>query len=276
MTVGDTQPTQPLPDWTTAPPEPAPRRRRHVWPWIVAAVIVIGLAIAAWFVAEWMARGLVERTIREQVISHLALPADQEVDVTVEGAVIPQLIAGTLDDVTVSSDDVSIGEITGDVTVHAQGIAIRGDASAESATATVRLDESQVKALLSGVDGLPVDSLGLAAPDVTMSTELTFLGLSVPLSVALTPSAVDGEIVLTPSQLQLAGADVSAADLRDRFGSLADAVLKDWTVCIAEYIPAGMTLTGIAVEGDQVVADVDIDGRMISDPALQQNGTCDS
>lgn len=274
MSVGDTQPTQPLPDWSTAPPEP--RRRRHVWPWIVAAIIVIGLAVTAWFVAEWMARGLVERTIREQVISNLALPADQEVDVTVEGTVIPQLIAGTLEDVTVSSSDVAVGELSGDVTVHARGIAIRGDATADSVTATVHFDESQVKSLLSGVEGFPVDSLALAEPDVTMSTELSFLGLTVPISVALTPSAVDGDIVLTPAQLQLAGADISADEVRARFGSLADVVLKDWTVCIAEYIPAGMTLTGIAVEGDEVVADVDIDGSIMSDPTLQQNGTCES
>ncbi|WP_345802000.1 DUF2993 domain-containing protein [Microbacterium sp. AZCO] len=274
MTTGDTYPTQPLPDWAGAPPEP--RKRRSPWPWIIAAIIVVGLAVVAWFVAEWMAKGLVERTIRDQVITNLALPADQQVDVTVEGAVIPQLIAGTLDDVTVSSDGVTVGEVTGDVTVHAEGIAIRGDATADAATATVRLDETEVKKLLSGVQGFPVDSLGLAQPDVTMSTSLTFLGLSVPVGVSLTPSVADGALVLTPAQLQLAGADVSADDLRSRFGSIADAVLKDYTVCVAQYIPAGVTLTGIAVEGDHVVADVDIDGRIASDPALQQNGTCDA
>ncbi|MFH8250861.1 DUF2993 domain-containing protein [Microbacterium sp. B2969] len=272
MSTGDTYPTQPLPDWSTAPPEP--RKRRSPWPWIITALIVVGLAIAAWFVAEWMARGLVERTIREQVITNLALPADQQVDVTVEGTVIPQLIAGKLDSVTVSSDDVPVGEVTGDVTVHAHGIGIQGDATADSATATVRLDESQVKKLLSDVQGFPVDSLGLAQPDVTMSTNLTFLGLSVPVGVSLTPSVADGALVLTPSQLQLAGADVSADDLRSRFGSIADTVLKDYTVCIAQYIPAGITLTGVEVEGQDVVADVDIDGRIVSDPALQQNGTC--
>src|SRR3954453_12802176 len=120
MTVGDTQPTQPLPDWTTAPPEP--RRRHRAWPWILAAVIVVGLAVAAWFIGESIARGLVEKTIRDQVVTSLALPEDQPVDVTVAGTVIPQLIAGKLDDVTVSSDDVPIGQLQGDITVHAEGV----------------------------------------------------------------------------------------------------------------------------------------------------------
>ncbi|MEU1972397.1 DUF2993 domain-containing protein [Microbacterium sp. NPDC019599] len=271
MSAGDTHPTQPLPEWA---PAPAPRSRRSAWPWIISAVIVVGLAVAAWFIAEWVARGLVERTIREQIVTNLALPADQPIDVTVEGTVIPQLVVGELDDVTVSSQDVTIGSLTGDVTVHAQGIAIRGDAAADSAAASVRLDTQQLQTLLSGVEGFPTESVALAEPDVTMSTELSVFGLTIPVSVALTPSAVEGELVLTPARFQLAGADIAADDLRNRFGGVADVVLRDWTVCVAEYIPAGMTLASVSVEGEELIADVDIDGAIMSDPALQANGTC--
>lgn len=272
MTVGDTQPTRPLPEWTTTSPQP--RRRHRAWPWILAAVIVAGLAVAAWFIGESIARGIVEKTIRDQIVTNLALPADQQIDVQIAGPVIPQLIAGTFDDITVSSQDVPFDQLTGDVTVHATGIAFRGEATAESATGTVRLTEAQLKALLESVQDFPVDSLKLAAPDVTASTELTFLGITVPVGVSLTPSAADGDIVLTPTRLQVAGADVSADDLKSRFGGLADAVIKDYTVCIAQYIPAGMTLTDVSVEGDEVVADFDVDGRIASDPALQAPGTC--
>ena len=31
----------------------------------------------------------------------------------------------------------------------------------------------------------------------------------------------------------------------------------------------------MTVEGDQLVADFDIDGAIVSDPALQENGTCE-
>lgn len=275
MAAGDTQPTRPLPPMMLGAPPP-PRRRRRVWPWIVAAIVVAGVLVAAWFVAEAIARGIVERTVREQAITTLGLPEDQPIDVEVAGAVLPQLVGGSLDSITVASDDVTVGDLEGDITVHAEGIALRGEPVADSVTAAVRLDEEQLRRLVSGVDGFPVDSLGLAAPDVTVSTDLRFLGLTVPVGVALTPSAVDGDIVLSPSQLELAGSEVSADDLRDRFGALADTVLRDWTVCIAEYIPAGMTLTGIVVEGEEIIAEVDIDGRIVSDPDLQENGTCAS
>ncbi|MCR2810148.1 MULTISPECIES: DUF2993 domain-containing protein [unclassified Microbacterium] len=272
MTAAQTQPTEPLPEWAYT--EQAPRKRRRAWPWIVAVLVVAGLAVAAWFAGEWIARDIVTSAIRQQVITQLALPADQEVDVAVEGMVLPQLIAGSLDDVTIASDDVALGALVGDVTVRAQDIAIRGDAAAGAASATVVLDTEQLRSLLSTVEGFPAESVGLAEPNVTMTTELRLFGLALPIGVALTPGAVDGDIVLTPASLQLAGNDVSAEALRAQFGAVADTVLRDWTICIASYLPAGVRLAGISVTGEQVVADLDIDGAIVRDPALQQPGAC--
>lgn len=272
MTSNDVQPTQPLPDGAYL--EPASARRRRVWPWIVVLLIVGGLMVAAWFAAEAIARQLVTTTIREQVVSRLELPADQDVEVVVEGAVIPQLISGTLDEITVSSEDVVLEAFSGDVTVHAQDVPIRGDGPAGAASATVALDQAQLRTLLSTVENFPAESVGIAAPDVTMSTELNFFGITVPIGVALTPSAEEGDIVLTPASLQLAGAEITADALSERFGGIADAVTREWTVCIARYIPAGVTLSSIEVTGDQVVVDLDIDGAIISDEALQEPGVC--
>jgi hypothetical protein len=273
MTGRDTQPTQPIPDQWVAAAEPA-RRRRRAWPWLVAFAIVVGLAVVAWFAGEAIAKDIVTKTIREQVVTQLSLPADQEMQVDVASPVIPQLITGTLSEVTITSEDVPMESFVGDVTVHAEDIPIRGGGEMASGTATVVLTEEQVRTLMATVDGFPVESLGLEAPDITMSTELSVFGVSIPVAAALTPSAVGGDLVLTPASLQLAGAEIGAEDLRDRFGRLSETVLRDWTVCIAQYIPAGLTLTAVSVDGEQVVAEFDIDGAIISDPSLQENGTC--
>jgi hypothetical protein len=274
MTARDTQPTQPIPDQWVVAAEPPRRRRRRAWPWLIAFAIVVGLAVVAWFAGEAIAKDIVTKTIREQVVTQLSLPADQEMQVDVASPVIPQLITGTLSEVTITSEDVPMESFVGDVTVHAEGIPIRGGGEMGSGTATVVLTEEQVRTLMATVDGFPADSLGLEAPDITMSTELSVFGVSIPVAAALTPSAVGGDLVLTPASLQLAGAEIDAQDLRDRFGRLSETVLRDWTVCIAQYIPAGLTLTAVSVDGEQVVADFDIDGAIISDPSLQENGTC--
>lgn len=269
MSADDTQPTLPFGQW-----EPAePPQRRRVWPWIVAFVIVIGLAVAAWFLAEALARQFVSGVVRDQVRSQLALPADQPIDVDIPGAVIPQLIGGALGEITVASDDVEVGQFAGDVSVTAHDVPIQGG-TIGGATATVRLDESQLRGLLATVDGFPADTVTIAAPDVAMSTQLQLFGVSVPVGVALRPSAVEGDVVLTPSALQVAGANVGADALRDQFGQVADAVLRDWTVCVAQYLPAGVTLTDVAVDDERLVAQFDVDGDIAVDPALRANGVC--
>ena len=273
MSAGDTHPTVPLAEWSTAQ-APQPKRSRAGLVWLIGIVVVGGLVVAAWFIGEAIAREVVVNTVRDRFITELALPADQQVDVGVEGAVLPQLIAGTLNEVTLASDDVTLGEIAGDVTLRATGIPIRGDAAADAASGTVAMDTDQLQILLSRVDGFPVDTVGLAAPDVTVSTEFSIFGAPVPIGISLTPSAADGDLVLSPSALTLGGADIDASDLADRLGGFADGIVRDWDVCIAEYIPAGVTLTDVSVEGDQIIAAIDIDGAIVSDQELLENGTC--
>ena len=272
MATYDAQPTLPLPE--RAEERQQPKRRRRAWPWIVAVLIVAGLAVGAWFAGEAIARQVVTTTIREQVITQLSLPADQQVDVDVTGAVLPQLIGGALDDVTVASDDVTLGSVSADVSVHATGIPIRGDAPARSASATVRLDQDQLRGLLATIGELPLETVEISEPSVTADVALELFGARVPIAVELTPAAVDGDVVLTPSSLQLAGATITAEDLRDRFGGAADLVVKDYTVCVAQYLPAGVTLSGLSVDGAEIVADLAVDGAIVTDPALQANGTC--
>lgn len=272
MARGDTQPTQPL-RWEVA--EPTPRRRRRGWPWIVAFLIVAALAIGAWFAAEAIARNIVERTVRTQIADQLALPPDHPIEVDVPGMVLPQLIRGNLDQLTVTSEDVPVGSFEGDVFVEATDIPVSGGGDIGEAHATVSLDQAQLQSLLSSVDGFPAEEVSLAAPDVAVQTDIQVFGIPFPVGVSLTPSAAEGDIVLTPTSFEVAGAQVDATTVSDRFGPLADVLVRDWSVCIADYLPAGVTLTDVQVDGDVLVADADVDGAIVNDVTLQENGTCD-
>jgi len=267
MTGGDTKVTEPISGGRA-------ERSHRVWPWIVAFAIVAALAVAAWFAAEAIARQIVTGVVRDQVRTQLALPADQPIEVDIAGVVIPQLIGGSIDEITIASDDVTFGGFTGDVAVTAHDVAVRGTGEMSGATARVTLDQAQLRTLLSGVEGFPADTVGLAAPDVTMSIDLELFGAAIPVGVSLTPSAAEGDIVLSPASLHLGEGAITADELRSRFGRLADSVLRDWDVCIAQHLPSGVTLTGVEVTGDVLVADFDVDGAIATDPALRANGTC--
>lgn len=269
-----TQPTVPLPEEAWGRPAPAPRRR--VWPWLVVVGVVIALGLGAVFAAEWAARAIVEQNVRSSAAEQLDLPADHEIAVGVDGWVIPQLVRGRLDEITISSDDVPLSEsVTGDVDVVISEVPVRGGGPAGGASGSLALDEQQLTTMLATIDEFPADTVGLAAPDITMTFTPELFGISIEIEAAVEPSAVEGDIVLTPARLQIGDAEVDADGLRERFGQIADLVLRDWTVCIADDVPAGVALTGLAVDGAVLVADFDVDGAIVSSPALQQPGTCE-
>lgn len=275
---GDTRSTQPLPDpaaqWIAANPASRARRGRRGLRWLVALLVVGVLAVCAWLLGEQLAHGIVTGIVRDQVVQHLALPADQVVDVEIPGQVLPQLIVGRLDELTISSDDVTLGEITGDVVVHATGVPTRGTADVTSATAELTLTEKQLRALLKTIDGMPSDTVSLTPPNLSVVFDLSLFGFSVPVGVSLTPSAQEGDLVLTPWTVSIGGAEVPATAVVQQLGPVAAAVLRDWRVCVAAYLPAGVTLTDVSVAQGVVRAAVAIDGGIVSDPALQEKGTC--
>lgn len=276
--TADEHPTEPLPDlraqWVLASPAEAPAAKRRRWPWLVAVATIAVLVAVAWLAGEQIARGIIERTIREQVVTQLSLPADQQIDVNLSGPVLLPLLVGNLAEVRVASDDVPIGSFSADIVVEAQDVPIRGGGDWSGAYATVTLDEAQLQELLSTVDGFPSGTVEIDPPDVAATFELDALVTTIPVGVALTPRAEAGELVLTPSSLRLAGAEISAEAILRQFGALASTIVRDWDVCIAEYLPDALTLTDVTVTTDAVVADFEVDSAILRDDAARQKGTC--
>ncbi|MFB3977599.1 LmeA family phospholipid-binding protein [Microbacterium proteolyticum] len=249
-----------------------PRRRTGRVIAVVAIVIVLiaGLLVAA----EVIARSAVSNTVRSLVVTQVGLPADQQVDVEVPGIVLPQLIAGRLTQVAVSAPDVALGPLTGDVRVDLQDVPVAGDAPAAGGSASVRLDPDQLRSLLTQIPDFPASTVGVAAPDLTLSTELSVFGIPIPVGISATPGAAEGDLTLTPTSFELGGNRVDADTLRGQLGGVADGALQTWSLCIADRLPAGLTLSAVNVQGQDVVASFDVDGGLLNDPALQQNGTC--
>jgi len=271
-------PTDPLPDlragWVLAVPE-EPRPRRRVWPWLVAvAAVLVVIAVVIIVIVETVVRSNIESGIASQVRTGLELPADQPVDVSIEGPLTLQLLTGSLDDLRLSSDDVPLGPTTADVEVTLRGVSTAAPYTVGVGAATVILDQSQVAALTDSVAQIDILELALEDPAIVVGTELSLFGFGIPVSLSLVPSAQAGELVLRPESLQVSGLAVTADGVRQQFGAIADPILQDWRICVAEYLPAGATLTAASVTDDHLVATFDIDGRMLDDATLQQNGTC--
>lgn len=248
----------------------APRRRRRGWVVVIVVVAVLAALVVA---AEFAARAIVPQVVRSQLIENLGLPADQAIDVEIPGLVLPQLAVGSIAQMSVSADDVEVEGISGDVRVDIQDAPVRGG-DWSSARAVVLLDEDQVRTILSRVDGFPVDAFRLAPPEVALDTELNLFGAAIPLGVRLSAAAEDGDLVLSPTTFRLGDVDVSADALREQVGPLVGSFAQSWPVCLAQYLPRALTLTGVAVEERGVVATFEIDSAILRDETAQQPGSC--
>lgn len=247
-----------------------PRTRRRRWPWVLIIVIVLLGALAV--AGEILARSLLPGIVRGIVIEQIDLPADQQLDVSAEGILLPQLILGGLDELHLSSDDVTVGTLSGAAEVTAYGVPLRGG-ELSSATGTVRIGEEQFQELVATA-GLPIDTITLAEPDVTAEGAVRVFGMELPLSLTVTPGAEGGELVLEPKAVSLGGFELTAEELRSRLGGTADQITGAQRICIADRLPEAILLTAVSVRGSEVEASFSVDGDVVAAGGLQRNGSC--
>ncbi len=249
---------------------PARARRHRRWPWVLLVIVVVLAALVV--AAEFVARAMLPGVVRSLVIEQLDLPADQQLDVEADGILLPQLIGGSLDRLHLSTDRVTLEGITGAADVTATGVPLRGG-DLRGAEGTIRIDQDQFTALLASTD-LPIETVALDAPNATVSGSISVLGASVPVSLTLTPGAVDGDLELTPVSASIGGIEIDASDVGSNLGAIGSGLTEPQRICIADQLPAGLTLTGLEIEGTSAVIDLDVDGAIATDETLLEKGTC--
>ena len=234
-------------------------------------IVVLAVAVLA-VVAELIARAVVPAVVRSSVIDELGLPADQQMQVDAAGILLPQLIAGRLDELRITSQNVTIGGVTGSADVTATGVPL-GGGDLGAANGTVRIDQQQLTSLLSASE-LPIEEVTLQEPDLVLAGTLEVLSLQIPASVTVTPGAEDGELVLTVVSVSVGDGQLDLSSVTGWLEDTSAQLSGPHRSCIADRLPAGLTLTGVAIDGDEAVIDIDVDGAIATDPTLVENGTC--
>lgn len=264
------QPTIELSPAETAPP----RRRRRRWPWVLGIVLV--LLVVAFFVADALAKDYARDYARGQIVEALGLESDRGIEVSVgDGLIIPQALTGRIRQVDIDIPEVTFGELTGSAVVAVRGVPLAEGAAVEALDIRFSIPEARLAAASATFTGIQVDEVSLAEPEVVASTTVGALGFDLPVSVAFVPGAADGALTLDPTRVVVDDNEIAVDDLRDSpLAGVADTLLGQRTVCVAEYLPERFVLTGAAVAGKQVVLDVEGDRATLSGDALRQRGTC--
>ena len=253
--------------------QPVKRRRR--WPLIVVAIVV--LVGAALVITEVALKQIVPNTMADLARESVGLSDDHPVDVEVAGYLTPQVLFGTFQEVRLEADNVPLFEgirasVSGvahdlprDVTKRALG----------ETELTAKFTEEQLIEVLHLLSRGVGQNLEIEQEKLTISHEIPIFGQAIPISVAFLPSVVDGQLHIAPISVDAAGVLSLTVDQLANFqlfAPYADGI----DVCVAEYMPAGVTLERLAISTTKTLAlTVSLDAEIGVDETLQQPGICE-
>lgn len=258
------------------PATPAPRRRRRVWPWVLVAVVVLLAALAV--AADVWARSFAEKAIAQELTSALDVPAGTPVEVRLGGgSVLLQALTGGLDRLEADVDTLTLGPLTGELRIVAHGVPLDPTAPTREVHVSFTIPESELSALTPDLTGITIDDVALEGGELVARGGLSIFGATLELGLGLTPSVVDGDLAFAPTSIRIGADTFTAEELRANriFGGLADALLQERRICIADALPAALTLRELRIEGSALVATLDGSGAALGGPEFQQYGACD-
>ncbi len=209
---------------------------------VVAIVaVVIGVLLVLGVVGDRVAASAAERTITDRVAAEMT--GATGVSTTIHGVpVLTQVAKGSLDQVTVTADQVPASGVTlDDVVVELHGVSTTSPRTADRVDATASVSTEQLQARLGTDWTVTVDGDALVA-----STKA--LGL-LSVEARVVPAVRDGELALDLDRVSVLGVDVSGdsipAAVHERIDALVSSVgglPLGLSLTDADVTPTGVTL----------------------------------
>ena len=256
--------------------ESPPKKKRRVWPWILAVVVLV-VAVVGFFVADAAVKSYASNLVKQRIIQVLQLDPATPISVDLGGgSILLQALSGKVSTVHVTAPKVSFGALTGSAVVHATDVPLDQNAPVGTLAVTVSVDQADLGAITGNLSGAQLTSITLAEPDIVVNTQFSILGFGIPVGMGLVPSASNGQIVFTPSTITVGQQSFSADDLRNNpiFSGLAGALLTQQNLCVADRLPKALTVSDVKVSGSQLVVTVTGDGAALGGSDLTTLGSC--
>lgn len=239
---------------------------------VLGSLIVVSLALWA---GETFARQQITAQVTSNVRQALSLDAKKPVTVKIAGfSVLAQAVTGKLEQVDVSVDDVTLGELTGDVAVRAKGIPVDRSKPVDRVGITFSATEKSVQSIAQDLSEASIETVEFAEPDVRLGSKFSVFGFSVDVILEVEPFADKGEIAFTPKAIEVGGVRTSAEDLTRVFGSLATNLLRTQKICVARWLPAVVHVEDVTVHGDTLAVTIGASKVVLDQSAMSEPGTC--
>ena len=246
-----------------APPK---KKRRWVGP-VIVLVVLIGLVVAAFFVAEKLARDAAGGVIARPIQNALSSTSKVHVDLG-PGLFLVQAASGSLDNVTISTDGLPVGEGTASLVLDTRGLPLDTGGTVDAVHATLSLDATAMQSVV------PAGStVTFSGSQFVVTAQADLGGVPAPVVLTVTPTAAEGVVSLEVTGVTVNGTEVAVEDVRNgAYGPAAAALVAPAPLCVSPYLPAALTLSGAKVVGQSLV--LEFDGSAVKLGSLSTKGTC--
>ncbi|MDM7890398.1 LmeA family phospholipid-binding protein [Curtobacterium caseinilyticum] len=245
-----------------------PTRKRRRWPVVLVVVVLVLAALVV--VAELVLRSVVDRIIADQVEQSLPEGATGEVTAHADGIVVPQLLAGTLDRVDISSERLTVDGVplAADVTVH--DVPVDGKGDVHDVDGHVTLAASSLKDL---AKYSPLfDRMRLVDGGVELSGSTAVLGYDI--TYAATGRVVaqaDGRgVTITPRSVRITNSALGLG-----VDSIPGVTNVPVEVCTARFLPEQLRVRSLDISAQHATVRVTADTLPLTEQGLRTVGTCD-
>lgn len=247
------------------------RRPRWLKPvvWVlVGLVVLIGLFFAADAILRQVGQNLVRAQVQKELPAGISA---NKLTVTIDGfSVIGQYLARSFDQVELSSPDVDVNGAPLSVRVTATDIPTDLSQPVGHVTGTLRIDQASLNRLVK----VPNTESTIVLGDDTLGLKGTanLIGIPVEYTATVTPSLAGGGIVnLVPSDVKVTALSTSV-DLT----SFAARILGDkpLPICVAQYLPKGVEVTGIDVARGVATVHVAASNIVLDKATFDSRGSC--
>lgn len=244
------------------------KRRRGFTIFMIVLISLVVLAAILAVVADIVARNYAEDRAAKEIESSLPAGSSGQVDVKIHGlSVILQALAGSLDDVTLSSSNLVVKGVPLTFTADLADVPLEAGGTTGAVDARIAVSEKALNET-KAVDALG-GSVSLGTGDFAFDKTLTVLGQSIATQITATPRlSNDGSrLTVVPKS-----AKVNGAPLPGYLEPVLERVAP--TVCIAGYVPAKAEVTKLTIKPNRLTVDLHSAGLPLSKAGLTGTGSC--
>lgn len=256
---------------------PPPRRRRRWLAWLVAGIILVVVLVIGVFVADSAARSWANDYVSDRIVGVLGLPPGTPVEVELsEGSLLWQALRGSIDEVRVGVAEFPVGELTGHAEFVAIDVPLNESRPVTDLEVALTFPQSEIQKLSGYFSGMEAQQVGLRNGLIRMTTEISILFFTFPVTIDLAPSAIPGGISFDPQLIAVGEQQFTVADLRanPQFAAFAGSLLAARDFCIADQLPDAFEVRDVRIIGSYLRLVVGAEQLPLSDPGLTAKGSC--